>query len=247
MLILPGRETFLIPVRWEDDWPICNDGERIPLRGVANGLYEMPDTTPWRDDFTNSSNMQLGWYRKSTPQKVDWSLTERPGWLRLWGGPYNLDSPACSTMWLRKQMTRSTIFETKMDFRPDSTGIEAGVVVWWNYTCHSSIGIRLVNSDQGKARWIKVMLADGNTIFRSLKSLGNEVVLVIGGGSEYTFGYREMGMDTQVEIIGTVSNAIMTRDPDIGAAFTGMMLGLYAFGELEAALVPADFSYVRII
>ena len=37
----------------------------------------------------------------------------------------------------------------------------------------------------------------------------------------------------------------MTVVPPVGAAFTGMMLGLYAFGELEGCLVPADFKFAE--
>lgn len=46
--------------------------------------------------------------------------------------------------------------------------------------------------------------------------------------------------------MGEVSNEVMTRDPPVGAPFTGMMLGLYAFGELERCLVPADFRYAEL-
>lgn len=36
---------------------------------------------------------------------------------------------------------------------------------------------------------------------------------------------------------------VMTADPPKGMAFTGMMLGLYAFGELEPCLRPADSCF----
>lgn len=59
-----GRETLLIPVVWENDWPIFNEGKALQLRlEVPNG-YILDHPTGWRDDFS-SSEMQLGWYRKS--------------------------------------------------------------------------------------------------------------------------------------------------------------------------------------
>lgn len=39
--------------------------------------------------------------------------------------------------------------------------------------------------------------------------------------------------------------ATMTVDPPKGMAFTGMMFGLYAFGELEPCLSHADFEFVK--
>jgi hypothetical protein len=47
--------------------------------------------------------------------------------------------------------------------------------------------------------------------------------------------------------LGAVQNQHMTLDPPVGAAFTGMMFGLYAFGELQPCLDPADFAYAEII
>lgn len=35
----------------------------------------------------------------------------------------------------------------------------------------------------------------------------------------------------------------ITADPPKGMAFTGMMLGVYAFGELEPCLDVADFEF----
>lgn len=64
----------------------------------------------------------------------------------------------------------------------------------------------------------------------------------------YELGFQEVkdgSSDGASDItwVGSVSTDIMTRDPTIGAAFTGMMMGLYAFGEMERCLVPAVFRF----
>lgn len=79
-------------------------------------------------------------------------------------------------------------------------------------------------------------------------------------GDRYRFGYREVifirnnddhGSDQiknlGVEWIGEVDNSTMTRPPPVGASFTGMTLGLYAFGELQKCLTPADFEYAGFV
>ena len=243
LIVIPGRETFLISVAWENDWPVFNNGESIPISGKAPGLYRLEHDPRWQDDFSESADMQLGWYRKSTPQVIDWSLTERPGYLRLWGGPYNLSTPACTTMWLRKQNNRDVVFETKLDFRPSSPQTEAGVVVWWNYSCFSTLGIRLARDNHEK-RAIVMSLADGIQTAVPMKSTSAEVVLAIRCGKKYEFGFKE-NSDADLQWVGSVSNQIMTRDPSVGAPFTGMMLGVYAFGDLEPVLVPTDFAYAK--
>lgn len=59
-----GRETFLVPMTWENDWPVINDGKKVTLQCEGPGLYQIQQPTRWHDDFVNS-DLQLGWYRKS--------------------------------------------------------------------------------------------------------------------------------------------------------------------------------------
>ncbi|RDW83491.1 glycosyl hydrolase family 43 protein [Coleophoma crateriformis] len=244
-----GRETFLVPVTWQDDWPVLNRGQKVTLLGSALGLYEIDLPIQWRDDF-DQDELQLGWYRKNTPQKIDFSMTENPGALRLYGAPYTLSSPASPTMFLRKQKHRRVTWRTQVSFNPTSLNTEAGAVVFWNYLTYSSIGIRQSPSDSS-SRIVRFRSADLAVVDFELQSDDAALVLMIECGDAYRFGFREViegdanGLETEVRWIGEVSNDIMTADPPIGAAFTGMMLGLYAFGDLEQCLVPADFDYAE--
>lgn len=61
---MQGRESYLVPVSWENDWPIINGGNKITLRSTGPGLYQYNIPIEWRDDFS-SPKLQLGWYRKS--------------------------------------------------------------------------------------------------------------------------------------------------------------------------------------
>lgn len=59
-----GRETFLVPMTWEDDWPVVNDGQKVTLQSSGPGLYQLEQPATWRDEFTEPQ-LNLGWYRKS--------------------------------------------------------------------------------------------------------------------------------------------------------------------------------------
>ncbi|KAF3019616.1 hypothetical protein E8E15_007835 [Penicillium rubens] len=230
-----GRETFLVPLEWKDDWPVINGGQKISLNSHGPGLYEFHTPVSWRDEFLDSQ-MQVGWYRKNTPFVTDYSLTERPNYLRLHGGPYNLSVPASPTMFLRKQTHHFCRWETRLSFEPTAAETEAGTVVWLNYFTYSSIGIR----KDGKGRFIRFRPSKGDTVERRLDTK-TAVTLTVDCGTEYRFGYRE---DTHSDVhwIGSVSNNAATAAPPVGANFTGMMLGLYAFGERQRCLAPADFA-----
>ncbi|RAH59455.1 glycosyl hydrolase [Aspergillus piperis CBS 112811] len=240
-----GRETFLAPVDWKDDWPIVNSGQKIPLHSESFYLYELSVPVAWRDDFSDSE-LQLGWYRKNTPVVRDYSLTERPGFLRLYGGPYNLSVPACPTLFLRKQTHRFCTWETRLSFHPRNQVCEAGAVVWWTYFTYSSVGIRLGKNGQ---RIVRLRSPGGEVVDFGLRHSQSDVRLVIECGDSYRFGFQELSDvesdDALIEWIGEVDNSSMTAAPPVGVAFTGMMLGLYAFGERQRCLDPADFHYAQ--
>ncbi|KAH8694154.1 glycosyl hydrolase [Talaromyces proteolyticus] len=237
-----GRETFLIPVEWVDDWPIFNRGHKVSLLCTGPGVYHYEASISWRDDFS-TPKLQLGWYRKNTPLKVDYSLTVRSNLLRLYGGPYNLSVPASPTLLLRKQTHRFCRWETRLSFHPSSTIAEAGTVVWWNYFTYASIGIRT----NGENRFVRFRDTMGRFTERKLKGYNSDVVLCIVCGDAYLLGFREVGDESEkFQWFDEVSNAAMTADPPIGLSFTGMMLGLYSFAEGQPSSSPADFHYVEV-
>ncbi|RAH64401.1 glycoside hydrolase family 43 protein [Aspergillus aculeatinus CBS 121060] len=237
-----GRETFLVPMNWENDWPVINGGKKIPLEYAGPQLYQWQPPVAWRDDFTQPQ-LQLGWYRKNTPVLRDFSLTAREGCLRLYGGPYNLSVPTCPTLFLRKQTHRVCTWETRVSFDSKQKHTEAGTVLWWNYLTYSSIGVQ--GSDTG-GRMVRFQPAEGEAVEIPLQNAESDVVFVVECGSSYRFGFREAAPDgdqTRLQWVGEVGNDTMTRPPSVGAAFTGMMLGVYAFGERQRCLAPADFHY----
>lgn len=61
--------------------------------------------------------------------------------------------------------------------------------------------------------------------------------------THYKLGYTTTDHVSEVTWLDSISMQAMTADPPQGMAFTGMMLGLYAFADLEPCLDPADFHY----
>jgi len=56
---------MLLPVRWENDWPIFNEGNPVTLQMQGPNTYVFEEEKKWKDNFT-SDELGLGWYRKST-------------------------------------------------------------------------------------------------------------------------------------------------------------------------------------
>lgn len=151
-------------VDWIDDWPVFNDGKNIALLTQGRSLQQnVPGSTEevptWTADLSKTE-IELGWYQKSTslftscyscpcvlslridtPIKQSYSLTDRPGYLRIYGNCYDLSSPEAPAMLLRKQTAYDQTFETTMTFDPSRTGCEAGIVLWWNQYSYATIGM----------------------------------------------------------------------------------------------------------
>jgi beta-xylosidase len=177
-----GRETFLVKVDWEDDWPIFNSGHNITtLTEGRRGKQLAPDSS-WNANL-NQETLELGWYYKrkfllallvtrrydlitaipDTPLKREWSLTARPGHLRLYGGCYDLSSPESPTMLLRKQTDFYQTFQATLDFQPSRVGYEAGIAVWYSMYSYASIGIGIASHEtgaEGRAVVVKLPTSD---------------------------------------------------------------------------------------
>lgn len=78
-----GRIMTLSPCRWEDGWPIIGDGKghilkNVKISGKSHGVTELT-----KSDLFADSKLGLHWQWNHCPVDGAWSLTERPGYLRL--------------------------------------------------------------------------------------------------------------------------------------------------------------------
>ncbi len=81
-----GRIPYLVPVSWQDDWPILGTNGQAPdtlslppNQSLIPGIVQSDDFT--RPEQRNS--LPLAWQWNHNPDNSLWSLTERPGFLRL--------------------------------------------------------------------------------------------------------------------------------------------------------------------
>ena len=78
-----GRVLTLSPVRWIDGWPMLGDESgKVPtkMRPYKSG---QPKTEIVRSDDFSSSKLGLHWQWNHNPIDQAWSLSERPGFMRM--------------------------------------------------------------------------------------------------------------------------------------------------------------------
>jgi xylan 1,4-beta-xylosidase len=151
-----GRETAIQRMVWSDDgWLRTADGEGVPqMEVVAPDLpaapfpemalvrrFDGPDLPP-----------EFQWLRTPWPEEL-FSLTERPGWLRLRG----LDSPGSlfrQSLVARRQQAHCFSAATSVEFLPENFQQSAGLICYYNSAKFHYLYISL---DDAGNRFLRVM------------------------------------------------------------------------------------------
>ena len=147
---------------------------------------------PTRDEFDGDA-LALDWNFLRNPHDGDWSLTERPGFLRLHGSAVTLsdqDSPAFVG---RRQTGLACRAATQLDFEPASENEEAGLVVRGNDENHYDLGVTL---HDGRRQVFFRKVLGGKTVepIRYEELPPGDVVLSIAAQPlEYEFFYQVEG------------------------------------------------------
>jgi beta-xylosidase len=133
-----GRPASLVPVKWIDGWPIIGEPDQNGIgHFVLSGKKPVagaPVATPQTSDEFKERNLSPQWEWNFQPRADKWSLTERPGWLRLHAfRPIQPDSlmKAGNTLTQRAFRTASNVAVIKLDLSGMKDGVKAGL-------CHFS-------------------------------------------------------------------------------------------------------------
>jgi alpha-N-arabinofuranosidase len=241
-----GRETFLLPVTWENDWPmILPRGEVMPrlvkrprLPSGQNAGVPTTGSFSWSDEF-NDPELGLPWMFLRNPREQWWSLTAKPGSLLIAPRDVRLNSVTRkdieangnpSFLAYRQQhhdFSARTIIALNPAALADS---EAGLAALQNDTNYLFLGVRIKG---GNAQSIFLEM-------HTEKSTGPEIVTTAplpagvreielrmeGAGREYAFSYR-IGSSSDWQILtDKVDGSILSTHRAGG--FVGAVLGPYA-------------------
>jgi alpha-N-arabinofuranosidase len=235
-----GRETFLAPVVWEDGWPIIgNNGTIEPEMDAAlPPAHPWDETEPLRDDF-EASTFGLHWNWLRNPEMNNYSLTDRPGWLRLMGSCTTLDETSSPTFIGRRQRHLACRVSTELDFNPQGDNEEAGLVAMGDNRHHYEIGITQKEAE----RIIFVRRKIGTlqaTVSQQPLPDGNVTLSIKADETWFTFSFA-IDDDPATELARGETRYLCTES---GAAmFTGTYFGMYATGNGRPSRSPADFSW----
>lgn len=156
-----GRETSLQRVIWtEDNWLRLADGGRLPSLGVEPPKlepYPFP-AEPEREDF-NQEQLSIHWNSLRIPIEESWlSLSERPGYLRLYGQE-SLYSWHRQSLLARRLQSLDCEISICVEFEPESFTQMAGLVLFYDESDHFYLRI---SHDEHHGKHVAVIMNQGS-------------------------------------------------------------------------------------
>jgi alpha-N-arabinofuranosidase len=238
-----GRETLLTPVEWNSEgWLTVNKGKPLATEMSAEGL---PPFAPWpaepvRDDFSQPK-LGLQWTQLRGPGDGLWSLSERPGYLRLKGSSVTMNDIAQPAFIARRQEHMRMRASTEVEFQPSAATHAAGLVLRQNENNYYEL--RITGTPQRRLELLA--RAGGVTSLQATAALppGNGPVQlqVESWADRYEFSYSAGGANAPLKLVGTVPTAPLSSESAGG--FTGVFIGMYAEGARQQAMPAADFAW----
>jgi alpha-N-arabinofuranosidase len=236
-----GRETFLAPVTWNAaGWPVVNGGRPIALEMSTAGLppQQAPAQLLTRDDFA-ATRLALPWNFLRNPSASSWSLSARPGFLRLSGTRTSLDlvgSPA----WVgRRQQHFRVRVSASLEFRPDAAGQEAGLTIRANENYHYDLAVTRVGSERRVQ--LRTRVAGATTVVSDSAVPDGTVTLIIDAREDrYDFSIAAPSTAAP-RSLGTAPTVPLSSE--VAGGFTGVYFGMYAFAGNADTMPPADFDW----
>lgn len=235
-----GRETFLAPMTWEPDgFPLVNGGRPVELSMTAEGLppdapFPAPDA---RDDFA-SSTLAREWNFIRNPRAEHWSLSARPGFLRLSGTRASLDSVTSPAFVGRRQQHFVCRACALLEFHPGSDGEEAGLTLRANEANHYDLCV--VRAGERRRVRLRVRVAGQARVLAELEAPDGPLVLCIDAERErYDFSVAALGGEARS--LGSASPVPLSSESAGG--FTGVYIGMYASTLADTPMPPADFDW----
>ncbi|HEY6803025.1 MAG TPA: glycoside hydrolase family 43 protein [Pyrinomonadaceae bacterium] len=129
-----GRETAIQKMKWNGaGWLVTDDGDPVPRIEVPSPDFpehEVP-AAPTREDFDSAElAIDFQWLRSPWPNEL-FSLTDRPGHLRLFGRE-SLGSFFRQGLVARRQQSHCYSAVTSIDFQPEDFQQQAGLICYYN-------------------------------------------------------------------------------------------------------------------
>ena len=243
-----GRETALQAIEWVDGWPRLKAGGHVP-----QDVYEGPDLPicewpkePSRDDFDDET-LGIEWQSPRVLPSDASSLTERPGFLRVYGREC-INSNFEQSLLARRQRAKHIQATTCMQFTPENFQQMAGIVAF--YSTDSFYYLYVSHAEHAKKALSVMRCERGNLTFPvekeyTLDGLENIYLRITIKDDRIRLSYSRDG-ETYYAVGFEEDASILSDEHASPIGFTGNFVGM-ACQDLGGTRLHADFDWFEYL
>ena len=157
-----GRIPYLVPVTWKDGWPVLGENGKAPMtldipasgQGVsgASGIVASDEF----DRQPGAPALPLAWQWNHNPDNKLWSVTQRPGFLRLTTGRVDADLLSARNTLTQRTFGPRSSATTSIDVSGMKDGDYAGLAAFQKR--YGFVGVKM----SGGARSLVMVSADSD-------------------------------------------------------------------------------------
>ncbi|MFC0470737.1 glycoside hydrolase family 43 protein [Halalkalibacter kiskunsagensis] len=239
-----GRETFLIPVTWEDGWPIMSPGTgKLEMTYPMPILPEEKSLIPTMCDHFEDDQLDFKWNFLRTPKEEFYSLSERPGNLSLKLRPERITELVTPSFVGRRQQHINFTASTVMEFSPKKENEEAGIVLLQSNEYNFKF-VYFKKGNEQVMKLVKCTAGEEEVLMESPVDTAKVYLKVTAHGQDYSFYYGESTTNYR-PLIENVDGRILSTD--VAEGFVGTELGLYASSNGENSNNTAYFDWFEYV
>ena len=241
-----GRETFLTPVTWQDEWPIINPDFEEVQYAYPTPMGNEVDTTlfPYNGNFTlqdefEEDSLGMNYMLLRTPSERWHELAD--GKLTMQLRPEVASGSSNPSFVGHRQQHHTGSVSTALDFQPENENEKAGLLAFQSETHHYLLA-KSMKDGQAVVQLLQSTEED-LTELASQPVSGETIKLKIDfDGANYNFQYAEVDGEWQVLQENVDGKFLSTED---AGGFVGTLLAMYATSSGEASQNTASFEWFR--
>lgn len=237
-----GRETMLVPVDWEGEWPVFGDRGRVleefEVKALPGSAAECDDFSFFSDDF-QGERPDFSWNYLYNPEPSCYE--RRKDGLCLYGNANRLKD-ADTLAWIgRRQQHHVSETCVTLSFPASQEGEEAGLTVFMNNRHHYEAALCFEN--QKRKLIFRRQIGSLQRVEAEVDYAPERVRFKLTSDREfYVISYQ--AADGTWKELGRGETQYLTTE--VGGRFTGNYIALYASGNgspCKNGAVFSDYSY----
>lgn len=231
-----GRESFLLPVEWKDEWPVIGDGvSHIECDGPL--WNEQKFSVNWEADF---NSIDVRWLFLRKPSEENYKLKDGHLFLKPSTNKIS-DTEGSPTFMAIRQPDIECQITVEMNFEPAKDLDEAGLTIYLSSQGYYSFSKRRENSRN------YIVIAKNGDSFEPIKTEipnGKISMRIEADKRKYDFYYSVDG--GEYVLAGSVNVLTVA---DAGKCFTGSLIGLFAqcSSDTEAEAEICSFCVAEVM